>query len=82
VSYTGTGCILYDTKIFIDMIPETWFEFTKGENGQDIGEDIGLCEKLRKLDIPVFVDCSLDIKHLTLMAADYGTFKLFEKILK
>ena len=80
VDYTGTGCILYDTSIFIDMWPEKAFEFTVGEHGQPIGEDIGFCDKLKKIGIDVIVDCSIDIKHLTLLAADWGTHKLFKKI--
>jgi len=82
VTYTGTGCILYDTQIFIDMIPEKWFQFKVGDVGQSIGEDIVFCEKLRDCKIPIIVDCSIDIKHLTLMAVDYGTYKLFQKIMK
>ena len=81
VDFTGTGCILYDMKIFNEMIPEKWFEFKTGEQGQPVGEDIGMCEKLKKLGIPIVVDCSIDIKHLTLLAADYGTYALFKKIM-
>mgnify|MGYP002638445677 CR=1 FL=1 len=80
VDYTGTGCILYDMKIFNDMLPEKPFQLITGENGQPIGEDINFCTKLKKMGIPIFADCSIDIKHLTLMAADWGTHKLFEKI--
>ncbi len=50
-------------------------------NGQPVGEDINFCEKLEKRKIPIVVDCSIDIKHLTLLAADWGTYKLFEKIM-
>lgn len=82
VDYTGTGCILYDMKIFNDMIPEKWFQFKTDEDGRPIGEDIWFCEKLKKLGVPVVVDASIDIKHLTLMAADWGTYKLFQKIMK
>ena len=82
VDYTGTGCIMYDMEIFNAMIPGKWFEFKTGENGQAIGEDIWFCEKLKKAGIPIFVDCSIDIKHLTLMAADWGTYSLFKKIMK
>jgi hypothetical protein len=81
VTYTGTGCILYDTQIFIDMIPEKWFQFKVGDAGQPVGEDIVFCEKLRDRKIPIIVDCSIDIKHLTLMATDWGTYKLFSKIM-
>jgi hypothetical protein len=78
--YTGTGCILYDTSIFIDMLPEKPFEFTVGENGQIVGEDIGMCDKLKKMGIGVVVDASIDIKHLTLLATDWGTYKLTKKL--
>jgi len=82
VEYTGTGCILYSMKIFNDMFPEKPFEFTTGDHGQPIGEDIGFHDKLKKMGIPIIVDCSLDIKHLTLLAVDFGTWKLFQKIMK
>ena len=82
VAYTGTGCILYNSSIFIDMIPDKWFEFKTGDKGQSIGEDIGFCQKLGKAGIPIYVDCSIDIKHLTLMAADWGTHQLFKKLMK
>jgi len=82
VEYTGAGCILYDMKIFNDMIPDQWFQLKVGEFGQPIGEDIYFCEKLKIAGIPIVVDASIDIKHLTLLAADWGTYKLFQKIMK
>ncbi len=81
VTYTGTGCILYDMKIFSDTIPDKWFQFKTGDAGQPIGEDIVYCEKLRDMKIPIIVDCSMDIKHLTLLAVDWGTYQLFKKIM-
>ena len=81
VTYTGTGCILYDMQIFNDMIPEKWFQFKVGDVGQPIGEDIVFCEKLRDRKIPIIVDCNIDIKHLTLLASDWGTYKLFSKLM-
>lgn len=81
VTYTGTGCILYDMQIFNDMIPERWFQFKTGDVGQPIGEDIVFCEKLRDRKIPIIVDCSIDIKHLTLLATDWGTYRLFSKLI-
>jgi len=82
VNYTGTGCILYDTRVFIDMIPEKWFKFKVGDKGQAIGEDVGFCEKLNQRGIPIVVDCSIDIQHITLMAVDWNTYRLFQKIYK
>jgi hypothetical protein len=81
VDYTGTGCILYDMRIFNNMLPAKPFRLSVGDHGQPIGEDIGFCKKLKDLKIPIFVDCSIDIKHLTLLAVDFGTYKLFTKII-
>jgi hypothetical protein len=81
VDYTGTGCILYDMQIFLDTITEQWFQFKTGAAGQAVGEDIHFCERLGELKIPIVVDCSIDIKHLTLLAADWGTYKLFQKLM-
>ena len=81
VTYTGTGCILYNTQIFIDMIPQKWFRFSVGDVGQPIGEDINFCNELKRRNIPIVVDCSIDIKHLALLAVDWGTYKLFSKIM-
>ena len=82
VDYTGTGCVLYDMAIFNDMMPSKWFEFKTKGDGSPISEDILFCDKLKKKNIPIIVDCSIDIKHLTLLAADWSTYRLFKKIMK
>lgn len=81
VTHTGTGCILYDMQIFNDMYPEKPFELITGEHGQPIGEDINLCTKLGERGIPIVVDASIDIKHLTLLGADWGTHILAQKMM-
>ena len=79
VGATGCGCVLYDMDVFINIDPP-WFELTVGEFGQPIGEDVGFCEKLKKAGYDIFVDCSIDIKHLSLLAVDWGTYKLYKKL--
>ena len=80
VDATGCGCVLYDTSVFIDMFPPPWFELRTKEDGQPIGEDVWFCSKLKEAGIDIIVDCSIDIKHLTLLAADWGTYKLYKKL--
>jgi len=80
VDATGCGCILYDTSVFIDLFPPPWFKLRVGDKGQPIGEDIGFCATLKEAGIDIFVDCSIDIKHLTLLAADWGSYKLYQKL--
>jgi len=81
VDFTGTGCILYNMEIFTDTIDETWFKLRKGGRGQAVGEDISFCERLGELKIPIVVDSSINIRHLSLLAVDWGTYKLFQKIM-
>ena len=82
VDATGCGCVLYDTSIFIDMWPPPWFELRTKPDGKGIGEDIWFCSKLKAAGIDIIVDCTIDIKHLTLLAADWGTYRLYKKLLK
>lgn len=82
VTHTGTGCVMFDMKIFNEMIPDKFFEFKTGEQGQPIGEDIWFFDKLKKKGMPVIVDATIDVKHLTLLAADYGTYQLVKKIMR
>jgi len=79
VGSTGCGCILYDMEVF-QKIKYPWFELTIGEFGQSIGEDVGFCEKLKAAGYKIYVDCSIDIKHLSLLAVDWGTHKLYKKL--
>jgi len=79
VDATGCGCIMYDTRIFID-IERPWFETIKAPEGHAIGEDIGFCGKLRGRGIPIFVDASIDIGHLAIMEVDWAKYQLFKKL--
>ena len=81
VDATGAGCIMFDTTVFIDM-PPPWFKLEVGEDGHPIGEDIGFCARLRNAGHKIYVDCDIDIKHLSLLAVDAGTYKLFKKLHK
>lgn len=71
IDATGCGCVLYDTNIFIDL-DDPWFE--------DGPEDIKFCNKLKKAGYKIFVDTSIDVKHLSLLAVDWGTHKLYKKL--
>lgn len=79
VGATGCGCILYNTEVFYDT-EEPWFEETLGEDGLVTGEDIGFCIKLRSRGIDIYVDTTIDIKHLTTVAADWALHKLYSKL--
>ena len=79
VGATGCGCILYNTEVFFE-IDEPWFEEQVGEDGLTTGEDIGFCLKLNERGIKVYVDTTIDVKHLTTLAVDWATHKLYQKL--
>jgi len=79
VPATGCGCILYDTKVFVDIDPP-WFKHTKTAAGRSKGEDIYFCEQLKRSGFKIFVDTSIDINHLTLMEVGMSTYRLYQKL--
>lgn len=80
VDATGAGCIMYDMDIFKKM-PEPWFRFRKNEDtGLPVGEDIGFCEDLKEAGYRIFVDTAVPSDHLTTLAVNRATNKLYEKM--
>jgi len=66
VEGVGMGCILMKTNIF-NKIKKPYFEFTYNENdGNWLGEDFRLLEKLRNKGCKVYIDTTLthEIGHL------------------
>jgi GT2 family glycosyltransferase len=79
VDATGTGCILYKTKVFLD-VDYPWFVIGKDpKTGKTIGEDIGLCIRLREKGYRIYVDTSLDVDHLSTFRVNRATYELFKK---
>lgn len=79
VDATGTGCLMFNMKVFRDM-PPPWFKFREhpiAKVGGVIGEDIGFCWDLRRAGYQIFVDTSIPSKHLTTMAVNHQTFLLY-----
>jgi GT2 family glycosyltransferase len=81
VDATGTGCIMYHISVF-EKIRAPWFELGVKRNGSPIGEDILFCLKMKENEIPLFVDTSIEIGHLTSFEVNRQTHMLFRKIHK
>lgn len=80
VDATGTGCILYEMSVFRKM-PFPWYRFQKNpETGAVIGEDIGFCQDLKEAGYKIFVDTAVPADHLTTMAVNEKTFRLYQSI--
>lgn len=77
VDATGTGCLLFDTRVFLE-IPAPWFQFGH-HNGQPVGEDIMLCSKLRAAGVPIHVDTSLEVTHLTTLQVNRNVREFYKR---
>ena len=84
VDAIGGGCALYKTEIFSSLISAPWFEdmsrMSAGSGRGGPGEDINICYKVRAKRVKIFVDTSILIHHLTLLAIDRGFYMLFKKL--
>ena len=84
VDACGTGCVLTNMQVFYKIKPP-WYEFIPNpdkEKGGMIGEDIGMCIKLKKAGYKIFVDTSIKITHLTLFGVDEAFSTLYQSLLK
>lgn len=78
IDATGTGCIMFDMSLFDDL-QEPYFEITM-KNGRVVGEDIGICHKLRSKGIPIRADTSIEIGHLTQFEVNRKTYEMFSAL--
>ena len=60
--------------------PGVYFKFRKQENGMTMGEDIGFCFDLKQAGYKAYVDTSIDIEHLTTMAVNKNTHRVYNKL--
>jgi len=80
IDATGTGCILFSMELFNDM-QKPWFEIgLDPSSGKVVGEDIGLCHKLRTAGVPIRADTSIEIGHMTTFEVNRNTYELFKSI--
>lgn len=81
IDATGGGCLLYKTEVFL-KIPPAWFEFSKTEGGEVIGEDINFCWKLKQNGYKIYCDTSIDVGHLSTLEINWNTHRLYNHMKK
>ncbi len=79
VDATGTGCVLYKTDVF-RKIEQPWFEFSIGPDGKPVGEDVNFCKKLKEKGYKIFVDCSINIGHLSTLEVNESTYRMYKML--
>jgi hypothetical protein len=67
VEFVGFGVMLMRTDV-VSGVPQPWFEHGRNATGQDVGEDVMFCRKLRAAGHQVYIDHDLskEIGHVGL----------------
>ncbi len=76
VDATGGGCVMFNMDVFRNL-KYPWFETKIQENGNVLGEDIHLCQKIQNAGYKIFVDSGLEVGHLTTMVVNGATNRLY-----
>jgi hypothetical protein len=80
VDATGTGCLLFDMKVF-KILPEPWFKhILPGDGIEEEGEDFYFCRNARAAGLEIYVDTSIPCGHLSQMIVNEGTYKLYSRM--
>ena len=81
IDATGTGCILFDMDVF-DLLDKPWFHVgIDKETGKTVGEDIGLCSRLKEKGVRICADTSIEIGHLTQFEVNRKTYELYKAVI-
>lgn len=65
VDFVGFGVLLMRTDV-VASLPQPWFEHGRNTAGDDVGEDVMLCRKLRAAGRNIYIDHDLskEVKHI------------------
>ena len=75
---TGTGCVIYKCEVF-DKIDYPWFETNRYE-GNEPGEDIRFCQKLKAAGYSIWVQRSVDVPQKTGIIVNQAFHDVYNKI--
>jgi len=64
VDAVGHGCVLINMEIFNFIEPPYYFPILSEDHTNSLGEDLAFCYKLKKANIPIFVDTSIQCGHI------------------
>ncbi len=79
VDATGTGCVMYDMKVF-DKMPYPWFKAQYNPDGSPIGEDFSFCQELKAAGYKIYVDTSVPAHHRAVLLVNTATNRLYRGV--
>jgi len=80
VDSTGHGCMLIRTKVYLDM-DYPWYKIERDEHENvTCGEDIYFCRKAKEAGYDIYVDCDVNIGHLTMMEVNTDFYQMMKRL--
>lgn len=77
VDFVGTGCVMFDMRIFMDLEPPWFRSLPRTEEHKPVGEDFYISHRIRQAGYKIYVDTSIDITHLATMEVNSSTYALY-----
>jgi hypothetical protein len=85
VAATGAACMLVHREVLEEIRkihgdePKTWFKEVERQ-GNDYGEDITFCQRVREVGYDVYVHTGIEIGHIKAMPLHSGLYKLLRQL--
>ena len=80
VDAMGGGCTMFNMEVFRNL-PYPWYrDDTAPPGSPPIGEDIALCQSLKKAGYKLYVDTSVPAGHLATLVVNTATNRLYRSI--
>ena len=82
VDGTGQGCMMIRTKVYADL-EYPWYKVERDEfENVTCGEDIYFCRKARKAGYDIYVDCDVNIGHLSMMEINTDFYRMMSNLVQ
>ena len=76
----GSGCMMIRTKVFA-ALDYPWYKVERDKYEEvTAGEDIYFCRKAKKAGFEIFVDCDVNIGHLTTIEVNTSFYKMLKEL--
>lgn len=85
VAATGAACMLVHREVLEEIRkihgnePKVWFKEVE-RNGNDYGEDITFCQRVREVGYDIYVHTGIEVGHLKMMPLHSGLYKLLRQL--
>ncbi len=79
IDATGCGCMMFSLLAALE-IDDPWFELMPTPKGDQMGEDIAFCSKMRAAGVEIYADTSIVIDHIAEIAINREFHEIWKRL--